>query len=133
MKNTFGNSVSLTVFGESHGPEIGAVLDGLAPGIKVDREFIASQMDRRRAKGRISTARSEADEVIISSGVFEGKTTGTPISMVVFFVAYYNSFSQNAKIYVGSSLLSSSIAALYLFARSISRGVSTSSRVGSEL
>ena len=83
MKNTFGNSVSLTVFGESHGPEIGAVLDGLAPGIKVDREFIASQMDRRRAKGRISTSRTEADEVIISSGVFEGRTTGTPICFTI--------------------------------------------------
>ena len=61
MKNTFGSSVSLTVFGESHGPEIGAILDGLAPGLKIDREFIASQMDKRRAKGRISTGRTEED------------------------------------------------------------------------
>lgn len=83
MKNTFGNSISLTIFGESHGDAIGAVLDGLAPGIKVDGEFIASQMDKRRARGRISTARAEADEVIISSGVFEGVTTGTPICFTI--------------------------------------------------
>ena len=83
MKNTFGNSVSLTIFGESHGSEIGAILDGLASGIKVDTEFIASQMDKRRAKGKISTARKEADEVVISSGVFEDRTTGTPICFTI--------------------------------------------------
>lgn len=83
MKNTFGTSISLTIFGESHGEEIGAVLDGMAPGLKVDREFIASQMDKRRAKGSISTGRTEADEVIISSGVFEGRTTGTPICFTI--------------------------------------------------
>lgn len=83
MKNTFGNSVSLTIFGESHGMEIGAVLDGLAPGIKIDRDFIACQMEKRSAKGEISTSRKEADEVVISSGVFEGVTTGTPICFVV--------------------------------------------------
>lgn len=79
MKNTFGNSVTITIFGESHGEAIGAVLDGIASGIPVSREFIAEQMDKRRAKGRISTARHEADEAEILSGVFEGKTTGTPI------------------------------------------------------
>lgn len=83
MKNTFGNSISLTIFGESHGEEIGAILDGLAPGIKLDREFIASQMDKRRAKGHISTGRTEDDEVIISSGVFNELTTGTPICFTI--------------------------------------------------
>ncbi len=83
MKNTFGNSVSVTIFGESHGSEIGAVLDGLAPGIKVDTDFIASQMDKRRAKGELSTKRTEADEVIISSGVFNGRTTGTPVCLTI--------------------------------------------------
>ena len=83
MKNTFGNSVSLTIFGESHGVEIGAVLDGMAPGLAVDCEFIAAQMDKRRAKGSISTGRTEADEVIISSGVFNGMTTGTPICFTI--------------------------------------------------
>ena len=83
MKNTFGNSVSLTIFGESHGPEVGAVLDGLAPGLPVDTAFIAAQMDKRRAKGGFSTGRTEEDEVVISSGVFEGRTTGTPICFAI--------------------------------------------------
>ena len=83
MKNTFGNSISLTLFGESHGPEIGAVLDGLAPGILVDPAHIAAQMDKRRAKDRLSTARTEEDAVVITSGVFEGKTTGTPICFTI--------------------------------------------------
>ena len=83
MKNTFGSSVSLTIFGESHGAAIGAVLDGIAPGIDVDEEFIASQMDKRRSSGAISTARREADKVRIVSGVFNGKATGTPITFII--------------------------------------------------
>ena len=83
MKNTFGSSVSLTIFGESHGAAIGAVLDGLAPGIEVDEEFIAAQMDKRRSSGAISTARHEADKVRIVSGVFNGRTTGTPITFII--------------------------------------------------
>ena len=83
MKNTFGSSISLTIFGESHGRAIGAVLDGMAPGVPVDEEFIAKQMDLRRASGRISTARHEADKVNILSGVFNGMTTGTPITMMI--------------------------------------------------
>ena len=70
LKNTFGSSVSVTIFGESHGTMIGAVLDGIAPGIAVDEEFIAAQMSLRRAAGSISTARHEADKVRIVSGVF---------------------------------------------------------------
>ena len=57
MKNTFGTSVSVTLFGESHGEMIGAVLDGIAPGIPVDVEYIKSRLDLRRPVGRISTAR----------------------------------------------------------------------------
>lgn len=83
LKNTFGSSVSVTIFGESHGKMIGAILDGLAPGIPVDEEFIAAQMNLRKAAGSISTARHEADEVKIVSGVFNGKTTGTPITLVI--------------------------------------------------
>ncbi len=79
MKNTIGNHVSVTLFGESHGSSIGAVIDGLAPGIPVDEAYIASQLSRRRPSGAISTARQEADPFVIESGVFEGKTTGTPI------------------------------------------------------
>ena len=83
MKNTFGNSVAVTIFGESHGDAIGAVLDGLAPGIPVDEEFIATQMELRKPCGRISTSRHEEDKVNILSGVFEGKTCGTPICLII--------------------------------------------------
>ncbi|MBQ7901512.1 MAG: chorismate synthase [Clostridia bacterium] len=83
MKNTFGHSVAVTIFGESHGQAIGAVLDGMAPGIDVDESFIAAQMELRKPKGRISTSRHEEDAVQILSGVFEGKTTGTPICMTI--------------------------------------------------
>ncbi len=83
MKNTIGNNVSLTLFGESHGLAIGAVLDGMAPGIEVDEEFIASQLSLRRPSGNISTPRKEADPFVIESGVFEGRTTGTPICIVI--------------------------------------------------
>ena len=83
MKNSFGSSVTVTIFGESHGTAIGAVLDGLAPGIAVDEEFIARQMSLRRAVGKISTARQEADKVKIVSGVFNGRTTGTPITFII--------------------------------------------------
>ncbi len=83
MKNTFGTNVSLTLFGESHGPEIGAVLDGLAPGIPIDEDFIRHQLSLRRPYGKISTARVEADEFRIVSGVFEGHTTGTPLCILI--------------------------------------------------
>lgn len=83
MKNTLGSSVSLTLFGESHGEAIGAVLDGIAPGIPVDEEFIAWQMKLRQSVGALSTARREADKVRIVSGVFAGKTTGTPITFII--------------------------------------------------
>ena len=83
MKNTFGNSVSVTLFGESHGAGIGAVLDGIAPGIPVDEEFIAAQMRKRLSLPDISTARRESDRVEIISGVYQGKTTGTPVSVLI--------------------------------------------------
>ena len=83
MKNTFGQSVSVTLFGESHGPQIGAVLDGLAPGIPVDEGFIAHRLSLRRPTGQISTARQEADPFQIVSGVFEGRTTGTPLAILI--------------------------------------------------
>lgn len=83
MKNTYGESVTLTLFGESHGPAIGAVIDGLAPGIKIDGDFIRAQLTKRRPAGKISTARVEDDEFEILSGVFNGRTTGTPIAISI--------------------------------------------------
>jgi len=79
MKNTFGNHVSITLFGESHGPSVGIVIDGLAPGLDVDEAAISAMLTRRRPQDEISTARQEPDRFVIESGVFNGKTTGTPI------------------------------------------------------
>lgn len=83
MKNTFGSSVSVTLFGESHGSHIGAVIDGMAPGIPVDESFIRAQLEKRRPSGAISTKRREADDFLIVSGVFGGMTTGTPICILI--------------------------------------------------
>ncbi len=83
MKNTFGSSVAITLFGESHGSAIGAVLDGMAPGIAVDESFIAHQMDLRRSVSSLSTARKEADKVQLLSGIKDGVTTGTPITFMI--------------------------------------------------
>ena len=82
--NTFGKTIGLTIFGESHGGGIGCVLDGFPAGIAYDEAFILSEMDRRApGKNRQSTARREKDLPKILSGVFEGKTTGTPICCVI--------------------------------------------------
>ena len=83
MKNTIGNNFSITLFGESHGKAIGAVLDGVPSGIAVDEAFIARQMEKRKGINSISTPRREVDAVKILSGVFEGRTTGTPICFMV--------------------------------------------------
>ena len=83
MKNTFGNSISLTLFGESHGEYIGATLDGLTPGLEIDETFIRAQLDKRRPSGRISTSRRENDEFRIVSGSFEGRATGTPLTILI--------------------------------------------------
>ncbi len=83
MKNTFGNNISVSIFGESHGKAIGALIDGIAPGIEVDEDYIRAVLSLRRPVGSISTARHEMDEFSILSGVFEGKTTGTPICITI--------------------------------------------------
>ena len=83
MKNVYGHNLTVTLFGESHGQAIGAVIDGIASGIKVDEDFIKSQLSLRRPSGSISTARSEEDNFKILSGVFGGVTTGTPICIVI--------------------------------------------------
>lgn len=83
MKNTFGNALKITLFGESHGYAIGAVIDGLTPGIEIDYEFIDSQLARRRSKATVCTQRVEKDDYKIISGIFEGHTTGTPLCIVI--------------------------------------------------
>ncbi len=83
MKNSIGTSVILTLFGESHGPAVGVVLDGIAPGIRVDEDFIAAQLSRRRPSGVLETARAEKDDYRILSGVYRGFTTGSPLAIVI--------------------------------------------------
>ena len=83
MKNTFGTSVAVTIFGESHGEYIGAVIDGLAPGIDVNEDYINHMLFLRRPDGKISTPRKEKDEFKIISGVINGKTTGTPVTILI--------------------------------------------------
>ena len=84
MKNSFGHIFRLTSFGESHGPAIGGVIDGMPAGIEVDMDFIQGELNRRRpGQSRLVTARQEADQVELLSGVFEGLTTGHPIGFLV--------------------------------------------------
>ncbi len=82
--NTFGELFRLTTFGESHGPAVGAVVDGCPAGVLLDEPLIQAALDRRRpGQSALVTARAEADKVEILSGVFEGKTLGTPIAAMV--------------------------------------------------
>ncbi|PIR54883.1 chorismate synthase [Candidatus Peregrinibacteria bacterium CG10_big_fil_rev_8_21_14_0_10_36_19] len=84
--NTFGSNFVVSTWGESHGEALGAIVDGCPAGIKLSEADIQKELNRRRPaeKSKVSTTRREKDEVKILSGVFEGKTTGTPISMIVF-------------------------------------------------
>jgi chorismate synthase len=85
MFNSFGEIFRFTTFGESHGKAIGVVVDGVPAGMEFDEEFLKNELDRRRpGKNRFSTQRNEKDTPEILSGVFEGKTTGTPIAIVIF-------------------------------------------------
>jgi len=82
--NSIGRIFIVTTFGESHGPAIGAVVDGCPPGIELSREDIQKELDRRRpGQSELTTSRTEQDYVEILSGVFEGKTTGTPIGLLI--------------------------------------------------
>ncbi len=84
MGNSFGALFTITTFGESHGGGIGVIIDGCPPRIPISKEEIQVELDRRRpGQSKITTQRKEADEVSILSGIFEGRTLGTPIAMVV--------------------------------------------------
>ncbi|MGP1360387.1 chorismate synthase [Campylobacter sp.] len=83
--NTFGKKLTLTTFGESHGVAIGGVIDGLPAGMKIDTQFIQSELDRRRpGQSNFTTARDEADKIEIFSGLFNGISTGAPIGFAIF-------------------------------------------------
>lgn len=83
--NSFGMKLRFSTFGESHGKALGCLLDGVPAGLTIDAAYIQSELDRRKpGKSEFETARKEADKVEILSGVFEGKSTGTPIAMIIF-------------------------------------------------
>lgn len=83
MKNTVGSAVSFTIFGESHGPAVGGVLDGLAAGIRLDEDALRLQMQKRQGAASLSTGRREPDEVRFISGLYRGYTTGTPLTFII--------------------------------------------------
>ncbi|MBR5731251.1 MAG: chorismate synthase, partial [Firmicutes bacterium] len=83
MSDTLGKSIRLTVFGESHGPAVGAVLEGLPPGLKVDMGYIEHELERRRPLKSISGARREDDVPEFVSGVRNGFTEGTPLTVII--------------------------------------------------
>src|SRR5213595_2303663 len=84
MSSRFGELFTVTTFGESHGPAVGVVVDGMPPGIAVDPGVIQHELDRRRpGQSALTTQRAESDTVEILSGLFEGRSLGTPIAMLV--------------------------------------------------
>ncbi len=84
MGSSFGNLFKIHTYGESHGPALGVIIDGCPAGLEIDESFIQEELDRRKpGQSKITTQRREADEFEILSGVFEGKSTGTPISILI--------------------------------------------------
>lgn len=96
--NTFGHIYRLTSFGESHGPGIGGVIDGCPAGIELDMAFIQQELNRRKpGQSKLTTPRKEEDEVQFLSGLYEGKTTGTPIGFIVWNKNQHSSDYDNMK------------------------------------
>ncbi len=84
MNNSYGEIFRITTFGESHGPALGVVIDGMVPGIPLSEEVVQRELDRRRpGQSQLASRRNEADRVEFLSGVFEGKSTGTPLAMLI--------------------------------------------------
>ncbi|MDO7676637.1 MAG: chorismate synthase, partial [Gammaproteobacteria bacterium] len=83
--NTYGKLFKVTTYGESHGKALGCIIDGCPPQLKISTEEIQTELDRRKpGQSDVTTQRKESDRVEILSGVFEGKTTGTPISLIIY-------------------------------------------------
>ena len=96
--NTFGTLFRLTCFGESHGAALGGVVDGCPAGVVIDEDYIQQQLDRRRpGQSALTTSRNEADKVQFLSGIFEGKTTGTPIGFIIANTNQHSSDYGNVK------------------------------------
>ena len=85
MSNTFGKIFTLTTFGESHGKAVGGIIDGFPAGIEIDEEFVQQELDRRRpGQSSITTPRDESDRIEFLSGIYEGKSTGTPVAFLIW-------------------------------------------------
>lgn len=98
MLNTFGHIFRLTSFGESHGKGVGGVIDGFPSGIRIDEDFVQNELNRRRpGQSNITTARKEPDQVEFLSGIFEGKSTGSPIGFVVWNKNQHSNDYENLK------------------------------------
>ncbi len=96
--NTFGERYRLTTFGESHGKAIGGIIDGFPSGVEIDEEFIQQELDRRKpGQSAITTARNESDKVDFLSGIYEGKSTGTPIGFSVWNTNQHSSDYEEMK------------------------------------
>jgi chorismate synthase len=83
MSNSLGEHFRITTFGESHGPALGVVVDGVTPGLKISVKEIQDQLDRRKPGQKLTSPRKESDRVEVLSGIFEGKTTGMPIALLI--------------------------------------------------
>ena len=83
MSNTFGKAIKITLFGESHGPAVGAVVDGLPPGLRIDKDRVSAELAKRSGPESVSTARREPDEVEFLSGEKDGYTQGTPLTILI--------------------------------------------------
>lgn len=98
MFNSFGNIFKLTSFGESHGKGIGGVIDGFPAGIKIDMDFVQSELDRRKpGQSKITTDRKEQDKVEFLSGIYNGKSTGCPIGFIVWNKDQHSTDYENIK------------------------------------
>ena len=85
MSNTFGSIFRITTFGESHGKAIGVIVDGVPPNLELTEDDIQKELDRRKpGQNEVVTPRKEEDKVEILSGIFNGKTTGAPVAMIIF-------------------------------------------------
>ena len=88
--NTFGKIFRFTTWGESHGPAIGCVVDGCPPNVPIKESDIQKELNKRKpGQSKFTTQRKEDDKINILSGVFEGKTTGTPISLIIYNAIFY--------------------------------------------
>ena len=82
--SSFGRFLTISTFGESHGAAVGVVMDGLPPGLEISEAEVQKELDRRKpGQSDLTTSRKEADKVAFLSGIFEGKTTGTPMAMML--------------------------------------------------